>query len=289
MRHGIRVSGALTIVTLSILATATVTAAASAAQPAASTSHAASTTASDSPMSALAPKSIQDDDDGTLLVKEMPKGGINLLELAPGDRTQWAAEVTNNGDPGMLNVEFFADGHQDLMSGGDSSLRITVDLCADPLTAVVSDTGVVTFDCESGLHRLGTVTSATEQHLQTARTFRTGNTIGVRVLVTFPSSADNASENTAASMNVMFSISPQDGGTSTSIPSSPGNGAGADSGTGNDGATPNSAQRGLPGGLALTGTNAMFMSFAASAIIALGILLLSLVPRRTRTEGDEAS
>jgi hypothetical protein len=287
MRYGIRASGALTIVTLSILAPAAAAAAAvpatvatasasAATSAAAAASAAASTSTYEITVSALdstplAPtqfaQNAQNSQDGPLVVEEMPKGGVNLRDLAPGDRTQWAAEVTNNGDPGMLAVDFLADGHGSLMSGGETSLRITVDLCPTKLTALVSETGVTTFDCSSGMHRLGTVTSATKHGLRTARSLDTGESVGVRVLVAFPSSADNSSEDSAASMNVVFSLSPD------AV-------AGGDS---------DSAQRVLPGGLALTGTNIMFLPLAAGAIISLGILLMSLAPRRTRTEGDDTT
>jgi len=267
MRRGTRVfgatlCGALTIVTLSI-AGGGAAAAAEAVRAATSTKTALS--------------SVDDAEDGMLRVKEMPEKAPNLRDLAPGDRTQWAAEVTNIGEPGMLSVEFVADGPENLMAGEESGMRMTVDLCTTPLVPVISASGAMTFECASGPTRLGIVTAATDQRLTTLSTINTGETVGVRVMILFPASATNSAEDAAAAMNVVFAIAPTDAG----------DGAAEPPGT----AAPTDTQPERPtlfSGLALTGTGAMFLSVAASAIIALGILLLALAPRRARPEEDEA-
>jgi hypothetical protein len=275
MRQGLRVSVGLVLATRAVLAAGALPAA---AVPA-TTTVAAST---------AVVRASGDSDENTLRVRTMPADSPNLRDLAPGDRTQWAAEVTNTGAPGTLGVEFVAYGDDGLLTGEGTGLRMTVDLCMTPLVVALSANGATTFECASGQKRLAAVTSAVDQRVVTRSTVGTGETVAVRVIIAFPPTAGNASESAAAAMDVVFSITP-DGG-STSAPASSGSSDSPSKST-----TPVDPGDSLltrpvfPGGLALTGISVMFLGLAAAAIISLGVLLLSLAPRRTSARGDKQS
>jgi hypothetical protein len=205
--------------------------------------------------------------DETLTVREMPAHGLNLTGFAPGDRTQWAAEVTNSGEPGILTVHFLANEGNTMMSGGDSGMQVTVDLCPSALIPSVSAEGIQRFHCETGQTRLGTVTTAGERRLTAERTIGTGKTVGVRVHVMLPATADNSVEDAAADLDVVFSITSRDDADAASSP-----------------ATPSPS-----GWLARTGADPAALVFAAAAIIAAGVLVQFLSRRRDRRPGGSTS
>jgi hypothetical protein len=249
MRQGIRVTGGRVFVTLAIVATATVavvgatitSVSTSALTPSASTAEVAS-----------------------LKVEQISEASPDLSGFAPGDRTEWAAVVTNTGEPGTLNVQLAARGDRALVSEEGSALQMFVDLCTTELLPSVSGLGVTTFECASGETRIGSATSADARPIAANGIMDTGETVSVRVLVLFPTSATNTAENSSAELDVAFSLS-------------------TDNDTGIDRADPITAVATLPG------MGPLFMTLTAAALLALGLLLLIHALRPTSTEGDEIS
>jgi hypothetical protein len=255
MRQGIRVSGARAFVALSVVATASILVGA--------------VTIIAAPSAVAFTETLSSADSSSLVVRQISQDRPILSDFAPGDRTEWAAEVTNTGEPGELNVQLAASGDNSLMTGEEDGMRMFVDLCTTPLQPTVSDLGVMTFDCVSGESRIGSSTSADERHVSAHSPINTGETVGVRVLILFPSSADNAAENSSAALHVGFSLSSEAD-------------AGTVSATGSD---TQYARTALPAWLALPGISPVFVSIVAAALFALGILLVAYAFRR-RT-GDE--
>jgi hypothetical protein len=291
-------SAVLAIATLSILVTATATASASASvvvsatataiATAAPTSSAAIALPADAPAAtefvpsgfqaaselAASQRSAPDTGDGLPHVKRMPAERPDLRDLAPGDRTQWAAEITNTGAPGTLGVEFVTHGGSSMMSRQGNGLRMIVDFCSTPLASSYTAGGAMVFDCTAEQSRLGTVTSAATQLLTAQDIVDTGETVGVRVMISFPLTADNTFEDSSAAIDVVYTITPLGESVARVEPAAP--------------AEAELARAVFPGILA-TGISVMFMSLAAAVIISLGILLLALVPRGAREGGDEDS
>jgi hypothetical protein len=279
MKRRTRLSAVVTIVALSTLApaatataTSTATAASAASTPVTATASAAAGAGATSAAPAAYPVWLAPDaEDSAPQVKRMPAERPNLSNLAPGDRTQWAAEITNIGEPGVLGVEFVAHGENSLMSRQGNGLRLVVDFCPTPLIASLTPRGAMTFDCASKQTRLGTVTSAADQRLRSEQLIGTGETVGVRVLISFPKTADNSFENASASIDVVYTITPT-GETAGAVPAAP--------------VEAEEVRTVFPGILA-TGISVMFMSLAAALVISVGILFLSLVPRGARERGEE--
>lgn len=244
--------------------------------------------ASATPLSAPVPSIIASagaepspDYNNTLVVTQMPEGGINLRDFAPGDRTQWATEVTNTGASGTVTIDFFADGDDSLVNGEGTALQMTVDLCERALIPVVSAVGATTFDCPAEPSRLGRITSARDEHLTADHSIKAGETLAVRVKILFPTAADNSAQNTGAALDVRFSITPDDPNAQP-VPQPAFNPTPP---------VPVEARTPPPftlGGLALTGTNILWLLCAAVVIISLGITAWTLSPRRSLEEQEES-
>ncbi|MCM6764093.1 hypothetical protein NB037_16895 [Rathayibacter sp. ZW T2_19] len=155
----------------------------------------------------LAPAASADQRD-VLDVRERSSSAVALADLAPGDSSEWAAEVTNTDSTGhALAVGFDSDG---ALLTDEDGLRLAVDLCDSPFDAVpqVTPEGrtVERFTCASGDVPLGSGPASALGRLETARPIAEGSTVGVRVRVAFPESAGNALENAAGSLRVVFSV-----------------------------------------------------------------------------------
>jgi hypothetical protein len=257
MRHGMRVSGALPFVTLSIIATATVVLAA--------------VTIITAPPTLAVTQTLASSENSSLVVRQISANNPDLSDLAPGDRTEWAAEVTNTGEPGTLSVQLAADGDSTLMTGEADGMRMFVDLCTSRLVPTVSALGVTTFTCASGETRIGSSTSADERHVFASSPIETGETVGVRVLILFPASAGNSAENGSAALDVGFGLSSESE-------------AGTVSATSSD---TQYARTALPAWLALPGISPIFVSIMAASLFALGILLVAYAFRRRTYEEEE--
>ncbi|PTL72523.1 hypothetical protein C1I63_06435 [Rathayibacter caricis DSM 15933] len=212
-------------------------------------------------------------------VRERSSSTLALADLAPGDSSEWAAEVTNTDSVGhALTVGFDSEGP--LLTAADG-LRLTVDLCDAPFDSTPLDTPegrtVERFTCASGDVPLGSGPAAGLGRLETARPIAEGATVGVRVRVAFPESAGNALENADGSLRVVFSVAgaaepggPGVGGPGAGGPGADGPGAdgpGADSGV----AAPGSPTR--PDGLAVTGRDLGAALLGALVALAAGLVL----------------
>ena len=210
----------------------------------------------------LAPAASADQRD-VLDVRERSSSAVALADLAPGDSSEWAAEVTNTDSTGhALAVGFDSDGP--LLTDEDG-LRLAVDLCDSPFDAVPQLTPegrtIERFTCASGDVPLGSGPASALGRLETARPIAEGATVGVRVRVAFPESAGNALENTDGSLRVVFSV------------------AGAEAGYGAPIAAP-IPDPASPGGLAVTGRDLGAALLGALLALGAGVLLV----RRRREE-----
>lgn len=264
MRQRIRVSSALTVV-LALLGLAPAAAA-----------HPASPVAPVNP-AVPAARATQDPGDGSLRVTKFPEDELHLRDFAPGDRTQWAAEVTNTGEDGDLGVEFVLVGESDALANEANALQIVVDLCSVAFDSAVSETGAMTFTCPATQTRLGLVTSAAEREMDSHTVIAAGDTVGVRARILFPASADNTAESTSAVMDVLVTVSPLSDDLSPS--------GGTDPETDTEGAPPEGTDDEAPrpalfGGLALTGIDVLLLLGAGIIIVSLGITFWTLAPRQ---------
>ncbi|PPH20819.1 hypothetical protein C5C31_11000 [Rathayibacter rathayi] len=137
-------------------------------------------------------------------VRELSAPG-SLSDLAPGDRAEWAVEVTNTGlAPHEVSVAFVVDGGM-LAQDPRDGLQLSVELCDSAFTVEQVVDGPRTIQrylCPTDAVPLGSGPAATLGRLDGARPLGRGATAGVRVRVLFPESAGNERELTAAALRV---------------------------------------------------------------------------------------
>lgn len=208
-----------------------------------------------------------------------------LTGLAPGDTTEWAAEVTNVGASAhQVSVAFAVDGGDALATDPRAGLQLVVDLCPSAFTIddvlVADGRSVERYRCPEGVEPMGTGPAASLGRLDGSRALDRGETVGVRVRVSFPSGSGNALESTSAALRVLVRETGaiDDSGAPGGGPS--GNGAVGDgaSGTG-------ALENGGPGnGLAVTGRDVG--AALLGGLLALGAGLLLAATGRRRKEAQ---
>lgn len=162
---------------------------------------------------------IATDSDGSLEVVQLPAAPGHLSELAPGDRTEWAAQVTNTTkDTLPLYVTFSTTGTDPLLTDPQHGLQLDVTMCPRPLNIRPLESGPVVYTCPTTPQLLGAGAAAALGELKATTTLGPGATVGVRARVLLPVSAGNALENTAGELHAHFATT----GASTSIPGRPG-------------------------------------------------------------------
>ncbi|AZZ53721.1 sortase [Rathayibacter festucae] len=204
-----------------------------------------------------------------------------LTGLAPGDTTEWAAEVTNVGASAhQVSVAFAVDGGDALATDPRAGLQLVVDLCPAAFTIddvlVVDGRSVERYRCPEGVEPMGTGPAASLGRLDGSRALDRGETVGVRVRVSFPSGSGNALESTSAALRVLVRETGaiDDSGAPGGGPS--GNGAVGDGAAGN-GALGN----GGPGnGLAVTGRDVGAALLGGLLALGAGLLLAATGRRR---------
>lgn len=206
-----------------------------------------------------------------------------LTGLAPGDTTEWAAEVTNVGSSAhQVSVAFAVDGGDALATDPRSGLQLVVDLCPSAFTIddrlVAGGRSIERYLCPEGVVPLGTGPAASLGRLDGTRALDRGETVGVRVRVSFPAGSGNGLESTAAALRVLVRETGaiDDSGDPGAIggPGASGNGGPSNGGAGNGGPS---------GGLAVTGRD--IGAALLGGLVALGAgLLLAAGSRRRREE-----
>ena len=142
-------------------------------------------------------------DERALVVREVPGPASRLRDLAPGDSVVWAAEVINasaSGSPVLVDLD--AGGDATLAGDPRDGLQLDVVRC-DAGYAAVADRPLT---CRGPVVRLGTGPAATLGRLGTSIPLAAGDSTSVGVRVSFPASAGNEAEDTAASLRVTFSL-----------------------------------------------------------------------------------
>ncbi|ROS23378.1 hypothetical protein EDF22_3159 [Rathayibacter sp. PhB127] len=204
-----------------------------------------------------------------------------LTGLAPGDTTEWAAEVTNVGASAhQVSVAFAVDGGDALATDPRAGLQLVVDLCPSAFTIddvlVADGRSVERYRCPEGVEPMGTGPAASLGRLDGSRALDRGETVGVRVRVSFPSGSGNALESTSAALRVLVRETGaiDDSGAPGDGPS--GNGAVGEGASGN-GALGN----GGPGnGLAVTGRDVGAALLGGLLALGAGLLLAATGRRR---------
>jgi hypothetical protein len=239
-------------------------------------------------------------DERSLVVREVPGPASRLRDLAPGDSVVWAAEVTNasaSGTPVLVDLD--AGGDRPLVGDPRDGLQLDVVQC-DTGYAAVADGPL---SCRGAVVRLGSGPAATLGRLGTSIPLAAGDSTSVGVRVSFPASAGNDAESTAASLRVTFSLvdpagpgpvdpdpvdpdpvdpAPQPGG-----PSAPGGGSGAPAdGAGTQPATADDDPRRGP--LPVTGRDIASALSGGLLTLAVGAILL-LASRRRRPAAPPGS
>ncbi|QHC64327.1 sortase [Rathayibacter festucae] len=208
-----------------------------------------------------------------------------LTGLAPGDTTEWAAEVTNVGASAhQVSVAFAVDGGDALATDPRAGLQLVVDLCPSAFTIddvlVADGRSVERYRCPEGVEPMGTGPAASLGRLDRSRALDRGETVGVRVRVSFPAGSGNALESTSAALRVLVR---ETGAIDDS--GAPGGGPSGNGGVG-DGAAGNGAiGNGGPGnGLAVTGRDVG--AALLGGLLALGAGLLLAATGRRRKEAQ---
>ncbi|MCJ1687940.1 sortase [Rathayibacter sp. VKM Ac-2927] len=204
-----------------------------------------------------------------------------LTGLAPGDTTEWAAEVTNVGSSAhQVSVAFAVDGGDALATDPRAGLQLDVDLCPSAFTIddvlVADGRSVERYLCPEGVEPMGTGPAASLGRLDGSRALDRGETVGVRVRVSFPAGSGNALESTSAALRVLVRETGaiDDSGAPGGGPS--GNGA-DDEGASGNGALGN----GGPGnGLAVTGRDVGAALLGGLLALGAGLLLAATGRRR---------
>lgn len=129
-----------------------------------------------------------------------------LTGLAPGDTTEWAAEVTNVGSTAHeVSVAFAVDGGDSLATDPRNGLQLEVDLCPSAFAidrSVSPGRSIERYVCP-GAVPLGAGPAASLGRLDGSRALAGGETVGVRVRVSFPEQAGNDLEDTVAALRVI--------------------------------------------------------------------------------------
>ncbi|PPF10631.1 hypothetical protein [Rathayibacter sp. AY1A5] len=202
---------------------------------------------------------------GVLDVRELSAPG-SLTDLAPGDRAEWAVEVTSTGlSPQGVSVAFAVDGGT-LAQDPRDGLQLSVELCDSAFTVaevVDGERTVERYLCPEDAMPLGSGPAATLGRLDGVRPLERGATVGVRVRVLFPESAGNGTELAAASLRVLV-------GTTEEYPSA----------TPGPGSFPGAAG----GGLAVTGRDLGAALLGGMLALGSGVLLAAAARRRHRRE-----
>ena len=226
---------------------------------------------------------------GTLVVEELHGSTLkHLQDLAPGDRTEWAAQVTNTGhESTAVTVLIHATGTDPLIRDTVEGLQLEVDLCPGALDTHTTGNGARQFTCRTGETRLGAgpaaQLAADPAGLSTRTELGSGKTMAVRVRVALPAHAGNNLENTQGELSVRVTptgTTPGSGNPTTpghpTTPAGPGG-----TGTGSDTAEPPTAtvpHEDLP----VTGRDILAALAGALITTAIGALLFVTSRRRRR-------
>lgn len=245
------------------------------------------------------------DSEDRLLVEELTGSNKHLQDLAPGDTTEWAAQVTNTANtPTAIRIDVRAVGDQPLVSDPVEGVQLVVDLCAGPLSARMTDSGATIFTCRTGETRLGLAPAAAlasdPERLTTRSELQPGGTTSVRLRIQLPSTAGNALENNQGELRVSIVAADPSGTVPDSDANPDGSNAPADPDTGArpvDGATPEDPAVPHPGaqgpfepgpGLALTGRDVSAALVGAFFSTIAGLTMIA-VSRRRRARAIEAA
>ncbi|MCJ1698604.1 sortase [Rathayibacter festucae] len=209
-----------------------------------------------------------------------------LTGLAPGDTTEWAAEVTNVGSSAhQVSVAFAVDGGDALATDPRAGLQLVVDLCPSAFTIddvlVADGRSVERYRCPEGVEPMGTGPAASLGRLDGSRALDRGETVGVRVRVSFPAGSGNALESTSAALRVLVRETGalDDSGAPGDGPS--GNGAVGDGAAGNGALGNGAVGNGGPGnGLAVTGRDVGAALLGGLLALGAGLLLAATGRRR---------
>lgn len=231
-----------------------------------------------------------------LLVDEVPGSKPGHLQgLAPGDRTEWAAEVTNTSHaPTPVNIAVKITGADAMVRDPVQGLQLVVDLCPGILTTTTTTNGAQRFTCDTETIRLCTGPAASlagDPVGVTARAELEGEkTMAVRIRVDLPVTAGNEMEESHGRLTVDFSTtgSPVTGPENQPTSCTPSAGTGSDKPQGgadttDDSLTPPAPTRPSPESLAITGGDILAALTGAVITTVLGLLFLLTARRRRRT------
>lgn len=153
------------------------------------------------------------DTEDVLAVAVPPAASDHLADLAPGDRTEWAAQVANTGeDPVPLYAAFSITGTEALVTDPADGLQLDVALCPHPLEPTTVDGGAVVYTCPTATTPLGTGSAAGLGTLEATTALAPGDTVGIRVRAILPVTAGNTFENSEGKLHVDFATTGNDTG-----------------------------------------------------------------------------
>ncbi|ROP56650.1 MULTISPECIES: sortase [unclassified Rathayibacter] len=204
-----------------------------------------------------------------------------LTGLAPGDTTEWAAEVTNVGSSAhQVSVAFAVDGGDALATDPRAGLQLVVDLCPAAFTIddvlVADGRSVERYRCPEGVEPMGTGPAASLGRLDGSRALDLGETVGVRVRVSFPAGSGNALESTSAALRVLVR---ETGAIDDS--GAPGDGPSGNGAVGEGASGTGALGNGGPGnGLAVTGRDVGAALLGGLLALGAGLLLAATGRRR---------
>ncbi len=179
-------------------------------------------------------------------------------DLAPGDSTQWAAEVTNTGvTSGTLIIRTTALSGDILATDPVNGLQLKFDTCAERLSVTTVSAGVHAYACPVATTVLMAGQAPAAQQFSVA--LAAGQTIDFRALANFPVDAGNDFENTHAAIAITFAIAG-----SAPTPS----------------ASPSSTSSPPADGLALTGADVLGATLAAAVTFLVGLVFVVIARRR---------
>lgn len=225
-----------------------------------------------------------------LLVEEVPGSALgHLQDLAPGDRTEWAAHVTNTGhEPTAVTLAIHASGTDPLIRDPNDGLQLEVDLCPGTLDTHTTSNGSQRFTCETGETRLGAGPAAhlaaDPAGLTTQTELAGGDSMAVRVRVVLPTHAGNNLENTQGELRVHVTPTDTTNPMPSAHPTTPAGSGGP--GTSSNTAEPPTAT--VPyDTLPVTGRDVLAALAGALITTLIGVLLL-VTSRRRRTVEEQA-
>ena len=142
------------------------------------------------------------DPQGSLAVNDLSAPTIDLSGLAPGDSSQWAAEVHNTAAvPSFFSIEIRDPGAGKLTTNDAYGLWLDVSLC--PTRLATSDIGGTrTFSCPVAATPLGSAPAGSHVKSSHTASIGAGSTLAVLVNLRFPQSSNNAFENTTGSLTL---------------------------------------------------------------------------------------